>query len=108
MDPGHEREVRERAPVPNQVVGVAQRGVEHHGDAADLCAVARDGGRQGFGVRVREPYRLPEIGPLARRLEVQPLARVVLFGEARERERVLAAVVLLDQVFDDRAGFPER
>ena len=60
--------------------------------------------------RVIEPSRLPEIGALAARLEVQPLRRLpALDGRVvwRDGAEGPAGVVGGDQVGDYRVGFPE-
>jgi hypothetical protein len=53
-----------------------------------------------------EPGCLAEVGALAADLEGEPLVAQVFFGQGGVAEGVLG-VVLLDDVVDDGAGFPE-
>lgn len=55
---------------------------------------------------MREPGCLAEVRALAGDLVVQPLLGEVFFGGGGEGQGVFF-VVLLDEVFDDGAGFPE-
>ena len=57
-------------------------------------------------MEVLEPGGLAEVGALARGLEVQVLGGEVFLGGGGEGEGVLG-VVLLDEVLDYGAGFPE-
>lgn len=53
-----------------------------------------------------KPRRLPEIRSLSTHLEMQPLLDKILLRGFRVCQRI-GGVIRIDQVFYDRAGFPE-
>jgi hypothetical protein len=106
--PSHERQVRIRALIPDQIPRplLLEMRIQHPNHALHLIDVALHSGGDLFGVVALEPHALAVVGALAGDLEVQPLVAEVFFGGGGVADRVVL-VVGFDEVLVDGTGFPE-